>query len=155
MSGPPPPTVQPAPQATVRRSAASLLADRHRPHGGACHRLALPGPVQQVQGGVELPAAGVHVAAHGGVVVRAAADREAEGEPPAGQLVQACRGLGQQHRRVDRGEQDVGRQADPAGRAGSGGQGGERVMARVGDTVDGGERREAPFLRAPRPLQQA
>jgi len=56
------------------------------------------------------------------VLVGSPTHTEAERQPAAGELVDARRRLRQQQRRVDRGQQDVGHQADPAGGTGRCGQ---------------------------------
>jgi len=75
--------------------------------------------VQHLEGIIEELAAGMEVLPHGGVVVRPGSRRNSEGEPAAGKLVDARRALGQQHRRVDGCQQDVGHQLDPARRTSS------------------------------------
>jgi len=95
--------------------------------------------VQQLQVGVEPPAAVVERPAGQLVVVGAAADTEAEGEAAVREPVEAGRHLRQEHRAVDGLQEDVGEQADPLGGGRGRGQHGERVVARVGDPVDGGQ----------------
>jgi hypothetical protein len=108
--------------------------------------------VQQLQVGVEAPAAVVEGPAGELVVVGPAADPNAEGEAALGDLVEAGRDLGQMDRLVERGQEHVGEQPDPLGHGRGRGQGGERVIARVGDPVDGGQRGEATLLGPPGPV---
>jgi hypothetical protein len=108
--------------------------------------------VQQLQVLVEAPPAVVEGAAGELVVVGAAAHPQAKGEATLRDLVQAGCDLGQVDRLVGRGQQHVGEQADPVGRGRGHGEGGQRVVARVGDPVDGGQRGEAALLRPPGPV---
>jgi hypothetical protein len=71
--------------------------------------------VEQLQVGVEPPAAILEGPAGDLVVVGPAAHPEAEGQPATRELVEAGRHLGQLHRVVGGTEQDVGEQADPVG----------------------------------------
>ena len=162
ISGGAPPMVKPAvPAGRPRRRQPRLPADQQRdaaPGGrrshrqrAAGHRLARPGLVQQLQVGVEAPAAVGEGPAGRLVVVGPATHPEAEGEAAARELVDAGGHLGQQHRVVGRPQQDVGDQADPVGHGRRRGQGGQRVIARVGDPVDGGQRGEAALLGPPGP----
>jgi len=86
------------------------------------HRLAAPRAVNDRQLGVEVPPARHERAAGRREVVGSPTHTEAERQPTAGELVDARRRLRQQQRRVDRGQQDVGHQADPAGGTGRCGQ---------------------------------
>ena len=136
--------------ADQQRDAAPGGRRAHRERA-AGHRLARPRLVQQLQVGVEPPAPVGEGPAGQLVVVGPATHPEAEGEAAARELVDAGRHLGQQHRVVGRPEQDVGDQADPLGHGRRRGQDGQRVVARVGDPVDGGQRGEAALLGPPGP----
>ena len=124
-------------------------ADRELAPG---HRLAGPCPVEQLQVGVEAAATVAERPLGQLEVVGAAADPQPEGEAALRDLVEAGRHLGQQHRVVERLQEHVGEQADPLGHGRGRGQGGQRVVARVGDPVDGGqgEKPRASALRASR-----
>jgi hypothetical protein len=80
-------------------------------------------------------AAGVR-AADGRVVVRAAADGQAERQPAVGELVDGDGLLGEQRGRAGRREHDVRRQLDPVRDHRRGGEAGQRVVCRECDAVD-------------------
>jgi hypothetical protein len=108
--------------------------------------------VEQLQVGVEAPAAVGERPAGELVVVGPVAHTDAEGEAATRELVEAGCHLGQGHRAVGGPEEDVGEQADPLGDGRCRRQHGERVVARVGDPVDRGQRREAALLGPPGPV---
>jgi hypothetical protein len=130
-SGVPPPWVHPAPYSAAR-------------------------PLQLVELALESRAALREVDAARLVVVRAAADREAEREAPAGQAVDGRARLCQQRRvGAQRRDQDVGDESDPIGHGGRRRERQQRLVARVDDPGECPERGEAGVLRAARPLQDA
>jgi hypothetical protein len=85
-------------------------------------------------------------------VVGAATDADAEGEPFAGDAVDAGHFLGQQGRRPHGTEEDVAEQADAFGGARGSGQRYRVHDAGVGGPADTAEGREASLLGAPRPF---
>src|SRR5438093_727034 len=130
--------------------------DRARRHRLARprHRLPAPGPVHQVQRGVQALAAVVESGPGHREVILPAAGADAQHKPAARQLVERRRLLGQQHRLAGGGEEDVRHQADALGGAGRGSQRDQVFERRVGDSADGAQRREAKRLRVPRDLDQ-
>jgi len=110
--------------------------------------------VDQIERLVPVPAAILELLARRNEIVWTAADAQAEREPPAGNLVDAGGLLRQQHWIARRPEQHIGQQPDPIRHCGSCGQGDQRIVVRIGDPVDRGERAETALLGAPCPLDQ-
>jgi hypothetical protein len=102
---------------------------------------------------LEDPAAAVEVDAGDLVVVGAAADRQPEHEATVREVVDRRRLLGEQRRvGAQRGDQDVGRQADALGHRGGSRQRDQRLVVGEDDAVDRAERGEPGALGAGRPL---
>ena len=96
---------------------------------------------------VEQAAAAVEVEPGGLVLLALPADADAEVEPPAGQHVERRRRLGQHDRAAQRGDQDVGAEADALGRAGDDATAWSAARA-SGRRVRSAARRPAPSPRA-------
>src|SRR5829696_30768 len=120
---------------------------------GRAERLARPDRLPLLEHLLEAPAADVEVDAGGVVVVLAAADGDAEHEPPVREAVDA-RGLLGDERTVGAvgRDEDGGGKPDSLGHSGGRRQGDERLVVVVHDAVDGPEAREAARLRPARPL---
>ncbi len=79
---------------------------------------------------------------------------ESEGEPPARQLVDARRLLGEFGRAPGRREQHVRQEADSFGHRARGREDRQLLVAGIGHRADRGETRETGALGAPGPLEQ-
>ena len=81
-------------------------------------------------------------------LVGSGAHSDAEDEPTARGIRQGCQLLGEDDRRVERREQDVGHQLDARGGTCGQRQGGDRIEARVDQSVDRGHGVESALFGA-------
>ena len=115
--------------------------------------LLAPQQLAHLDGVVELAAAGVEVEAGGGVLLALPAHADAEVEAAVGEHVDGGGGLGQHDRAPQRGDEDVGAEAQVLGDGTDGGEHGERlepVAVGVGRLLAARRRHRSSGRRRPR-----